>query len=501
MREFTPPQNPRLRLSNRMNPSHRRAVFRGLAIVIGLGPLLGLELALRAGGWSPQDGSLDPYAGFSDVRPLFTLNQTGDRFEIAAARQPFFRPESFAAVKSSNEFRIFCLGGSTVQGNPYAIETSFTTWLELSLQAADPTRPWEVVNCGGISYASYRLAPILQEVLGYEPNLIVLYMGHNEFLEDRTYAHLRRIPRPIRNVHGWLASLRVYELARATWLQVAGTGDPATPPLPVEVDTRLDHPGGLESYTRDDAWKQAVVEHYEHNLHVMLEAADRAGVPVIVCNPAFNLKDCPPFKSQNRDDLSASEHAAFDRLWNAVREHDAADLDGKIGLLQQALAIDDRHAGAHYLVAECLRAAGRYAEAREAYLRAKEEDVCPLRMLEPMCEVVQRVVAETGTPLVDVRQQFEAQSPGGMPGEELFLDHVHPTISGHQQIADWLLAEMQRQDWVEISPAQTSTWEATRRRLYEEHWATLDAPYFARGQERLEGLRRWAQGRGFAGAQ
>ena len=85
----------------------------------------------------------------------------------------------------------YCLGGSTVQGRPYAIETSFTTWLELNLRTADPRYQWEVVNCGGVSYASYRLVPILRELLAYEPDLFIICTGHNEFLEDRTYASVK----------------------------------------------------------------------------------------------------------------------------------------------------------------------------------------------------------------------------------------------------------------------------------------------------------------------
>ena len=107
------------------------------------------------------------------------------------ARQGFFRPESFASHKGSREFRIFCIGESTVQGNPWGIETAFSTWLELSLRAADPSREWQVVNAGGISYASYRLSPIVAEVLQYQPDLLILCVGQNEFLEDRTYAPLR----------------------------------------------------------------------------------------------------------------------------------------------------------------------------------------------------------------------------------------------------------------------------------------------------------------------
>ena len=137
----------------------RYVLFRVLAILLGLSAVLLLEGMLRLTDWGRVADVGDPFVGFSEVRPLFVLNEQGDRYEIPLSRQTFFQPESFAAKKAPHEFRIFCLGGSTVQGRPYSIETSFTSWLELSLQAADPSRAWEVVNCGGVSYASYRLLP------------------------------------------------------------------------------------------------------------------------------------------------------------------------------------------------------------------------------------------------------------------------------------------------------------------------------------------------------
>ena len=169
--------------------------FRVSAVLLGLLLLPVVELVLGLLGWGDPQQAYDPFVGFRSTRPLFVRNDEKSCYETAANRLKFFRPESFSASKSPTEFRVFCLGGSTVQGRPFKIETSFTTWLEISLQAADPSRQWQVVNCGGISYASYRLVPILREVLDYQPDLVVLYTGHNEFLEDRTYDHIKIIRR------------------------------------------------------------------------------------------------------------------------------------------------------------------------------------------------------------------------------------------------------------------------------------------------------------------
>ena len=167
------------------------------------------------------------------------MKESGE-YEVARSRWNFFRRDSFAAEKSDDEFRIFCLGGSTVQGRPFSIETSFPTFLEIALESADPSRQWEVVNCGGVSYASYRLVPIVREVLQYEPDLIIVYSGHNEFLEDRTYAQIKARPAAIAWIEHTVSRLRTFNLVRAAYSRAAGKKDAVsvneTPELPTEVD-------------------------------------------------------------------------------------------------------------------------------------------------------------------------------------------------------------------------------------------------------------------------
>src|SRR2546421_84393 len=53
----------------------KRILFRAAAVVLGLLPLLVGELALRGLGLGkPQDAN-DPFIGFSDIHPLFVLNE------------------------------------------------------------------------------------------------------------------------------------------------------------------------------------------------------------------------------------------------------------------------------------------------------------------------------------------------------------------------------------------------------------------------------------------
>ena len=451
-------------------------MFRLAAVLVGLLPLIIFELVLVFMGWQPVGGVADPYVGFSEIRPLFVQNQSQTKFEIAPNRIPLFQPDEFSVTKAKNEFRIFCVGGSTVQGRPFSIETAFSKWLELSLAVTDQSRDWKVVNCGGVSYASYRLAPIVDEILRYEPDLIVLYTGQNEFLEDREYASIRQTAPWIARTHERLSASRTYSFLRQ---QFVSTEKQSTEieRLPADVEARLDFKGGLTKYKQDDVWKQNVVTHFQHNLQRMIVAAQSQDVPIILMNPVCNLKDVAPFKSVT--DLSLSEE-------------DLSELKApeRILKLQSLLEENPRNAKLHFQLGQAHLLRGDVESARPHLLMAKEEDICPLRATEPIYDAIAEVQNKFAVPMVDVRAFFESQAPDGLPGHESLVDHVHPTIRGHQQIAGLLLEEMKRLGIVTgvIDGQQQAT-------LFERHLESLDFMYFERAKDRLNGLQRWAEGR------
>ena len=223
----------------------------------------------------------------------------------------------------------------------------------------------------------------------------------------------------------------------------------------------------------------------------MVALARSAGVPVLLINPIHNL-DIPPFKSRHGDGLDAGALRAFDALREAARDHFGDDMPGAIDLLRRAIAIDDRHAGVHYELAKCYQQAGRTDEARDEFIRAKEEDLCPLRILEPMSRAVLDIGRETGTPVIDQVALFSARSRGGILGGDWLIDHVHPTIAGHQAVAGDLLDDLTRRGLLRPVPG----WGEVRDRRVRAHLASLDDAYYLMGQKRLGNLRLWAEGRG-----
>lgn len=471
----------------------RWVFFRLGAVLVALLPVVLLEVGLRLAVPAPTTSLEDPYVSFSGMRKLFALDSSRRRFETAGERLDFFYPQSFPAEKAENAFRIFCLGGSTVQGRPYEVETSFTTWLKLNLDAAEPDREWEMVNCGGISYASYRLVPIMRELLDYEPDLFIVYTGHNEFLEDRTYGHIKKMPPWRLALHRKLMNLRIYSLAHSYFsgrtAKKASTADSSKTVLPTEVGARLDFEDGIKWYHRDDKWRQGVIAHFARNLDAMARIAQEAGVPIILANPVVNLGDCPPMKSE--PSVKGAEKQRADELRSQARQLTWDDVYGKLRPLEQAAAIDPRDAALLYVIGKCYEGIGRFDDAKKWFTKAKDEDICPLRILEPMREAVREVAVRYDAPLVDAQALIASRSETSITGAQLLADHVHPSIAGHKLIADAFLETMRNMGLVRPNEG----WQVERHKLWDKHLSSLDDLYYRKAEARLKRLQIWSRGR------
>lgn len=467
-------------------------LFRAGAVLCGLGLLALFELCCVLLDWGRPTDVDDPFVGFSAVHPLFVRAASPDHFETAPSRRDFFPKQMFAVEKPAREFRAFCLGGSTVRGRPFGVKTAFTRWLEVGLSAIEPGRRWRFVNCGGISYASYRLVPILEECLTHAPDLIVICTGHNEFLEDRTYGDLKRSSGFLDAAHRGVARLRTYGLLRRGYLALRGEPElPSPPVLAAEVQALLDFQGGLAAYERDSAWREGVIRHFAFNVRRMVARAKRAGVPVILVLPPSNLSDCPPFKSLPGATLPDADRAAW-RDARARLEEARGDVALMVSLLERLRDLDDAFAWTHYTLGKCYESQGRIARARRSFLAAREHDICPLRILAPMEDALRVIAKDTGVTLIDAHARLEASSTEPVLGDELLVDHIHPSpVRGHQLLTNAVLAELARRGIVRLSDSRLAQVTAA----YAAHAKTLDAMYYQRGRRALRGLRDWTQGR------
>jgi Flp pilus assembly protein TadD/lysophospholipase L1-like esterase len=413
--------------------------------------------------------------------------------ERAPDKAELFNMQRFPRDKADGTTRIFCVGGSTTYGRPYGDVTSFCGWLRAFLEVAQPERRWEVINAGGISYASYRVAVLMEELIDYDPDLFIIYTGHNEFLERRSYPQIIAMPRAVRGVGAVASRTRTWTALEGVVNTVrGGSGD-----RPDEVDTLganvvtlLDDAVGPSAYTRDDELRDKVLDHFRFNLDRMVKIARSSGAEVVMVTPASNLRDSGPFKSENRDDLNAAEQAeGLELTQKGAEAFQNGDLEGAAELLQRAAWIDGRHADLQFMLGRVLYALGRYDEARTAFEAARDEDVCPLRALGPVPGIVRQVAADHAVPVVDFAALADGVSEHGIPGNNLFLDHLHPTIDGNRLLALALMDPLVERGWLSPSP----TWgESEVQRVTEEVVGGLDANTHAVALTNLSKVIGWA---------
>jgi tetratricopeptide (TPR) repeat protein len=289
-----------------------------------------------------------------------------------------------------------------------------------------------------------------------------------------------------------LQSLATRRVDTGTNAIEAGNSLAQRPTLPAEVSALLNFDGGLAAYVRDDEHAAQVAAHFRSNLERMAMLTQSAGVPLLFILPPSNLGDCPPFKPVPTPDLTSEQQRDVASWLTAARNASRERLTDAITLCEQAVRQDPRNAFVWYELGQLQRAAGDFAAAETSFRRARDEDVCPLRMTSPLEQTMRDVAAEAGVPLIDAHALLAAASPNGIPGGSVLVDHVHPSFRGHEDIAiaiaEWMIESGSVQN-------AASGWQQRTRSECARVVQSLGDLYFLRGRRALESLREWAAGR------
>ena len=415
----------------------------------------------------------------------------------------WFNEQSFPRKKPSNTMRIFCLGGSTTYGHPYWDPTSYSRWLREYLPIVDPSRHFEVINAGGISYASYRVAGVMEELGQFEPDLFIVYSVHNEFLERRTYSSMFEQPPAALEMRSLLAKTRTWAAMehlvaghRSKWKRPSGLKSNAEMLSP-EVDEMLNHTIGPIDYHRDDDWQAKVLKHYEFNLSRMVKIAENSRAKIVFLTPVSNEKNCSPFKSEFDGGLVDDEEQ---RLRSLLKKASGQASDGNtekaVQLLETALQIDARCPETHFRLGQLQFSQEKFVEALKSFRRALNEDICPLRAVDTISEIIERVANRQNIPIVDFELRLRAlcltQHGHSIFGEEFFLDHVHPTIEVHQQLARWIIEDLQKHGIVNGKPIGDVAINQELEQVIAKVYSEIDSNAFGIALRNLAKVLHWA---------
>ena len=359
--------------------------------------LTGIECGLRIFGYGVD---LDHLFLQTTNGDYLYLNKNISRRYFTQSQATNGNVEFFRKKKQQNTFRIFVLGESAAMGFPYPNNISFQRMLKYQIQKENPDKDIEIINLALTAINSYTFYDFAQELVHFEPDAIFIYGGHNEYYGALGVASNNTLgsnPTMIR----W--GIRLRQLRLAQWLDALKNH---LRPQKEFSDNLMKYVVKEQVIPYGSALFQQGLEQFQNNMKLTFNLFKRHQIPVFLSTVGVNLKDLKPFKSIPTNDGCAN---------------DAYQQGHKQLLKKDSIA------------------------AYASFSRARDLDVLRFRAPKEINEIIQKFAKEyNNIYLVNSEEEFNRRSPGKIPGRELLLEHVHPTIEGHRVIAHCFLDALEQ---------------------------------------------------------
>lgn len=433
----------------------------------GLFALLLLEGGLRLAGFGAQyefvvSGSRPQDTGKVSLNSQYVAIHYFQHLPVDLSRlftdHPWYEDTEFHRAKQPGVYRIFMVGASTTRGFPYTNRNiSYSGLLQLILKDVLPTHRVEVVNAGYDALSSFGVLDLTSQIMEYQPDLIVVYAGHNEFIghfgvnSAINYGQNRNLIRLATS----LFQSRVYLAVERTALQLRSLNrDAPSRKSPVNLFRSM---LSERNMTWDESLHTVAETNYEANLRELVRRAKQRDIDVVLMTLVSNLRDFSPVRTAFSESVGAEERQ---QLTGELRRGKEALDHGRyteaVERFQQVTARDFHYADAHFGLGRAFDHLEQRERAKTHYLLAREYDRLHLRACLRFNRILEQIGKTEQVPVLDMVSEFETASPDGLVGEDLFLEHVHPNINGHLVMADHIARFLAKQAY--IAPREEWAW-------------------------------------------
>lgn len=395
----------------------RKWKMRVMAALLPLVLLLLLELVFRLAGLFPDTGQQLTPVGFAPGTNFFPEWDS---------RVTMPRPEE--------TLRVFVLGGSTTHG--YRVEKPFGMLLQEQLSRDG--REVEVINAGYPAYGSHRVLEIARRAVKFQPDLLVVYMGHNEFLEDVFYDPEGTVARWER-AGEWARQVRVVNGLR----QIVGT--PRTGVrnlLPAQFTGNMDFP-----LIHSDGETRLRLELLAEHVRGIVAAARSVKADVVFIPAAVNLL-WPPGDSLPGPGVDVTASRWVELQQRAEKQFELRQWQPLLETCRELEKLDDRYAQFQYWKGVALLGTGDVEAGRASLVLANRQDYRGDRINPDVAEAIAETAREAGGQVLRVERLFGSylvEDFGRLADGQArlwFLDHCHPSQEGHELIATAIAASL-----------------------------------------------------------
>ncbi len=366
-------------------------------------------------------------------------------FAQAGTTIPEPAEDTFEIKKQKNTKRIFCLGESTMAGFPFDFHATAPGFLRDRIQALLPQYNVEVINVGLSAISSFVVVDFMNELMDYEPDLFIVYVGHNEFYGAYGVGSAVAI-----KGGPWMTRLTLSLLKYKTFVLLrdvyAGTIKLFSSPAGEPKGTMMGQMAANKTIAIFHPLYDDAQEIYKENLTKLIEAARSNNVPILFSTLVSNWKDQAPFITTFAPTTTGMQKLEWQRL---VAEGDTAVVHQQPVLAAEkyraACTIDSLAAEGFFKLGNAFYSLLHFDESKQALLRAKDLDALRFRATEEFQQTLISTCNQFGVPIARLDSAFVHQSPHGIVGNELIMEHLHPNIEGYFLMGK-VFAEAIRQD-------------------------------------------------------
>jgi lysophospholipase L1-like esterase len=373
------------------------------------------------------------------VGGLATTEDSDASWRLPASLEDPNLPTQFPDPPNDRTIDIAVLGESSAEGVPFQKWLSVGKIVAWQLEKAIPARPvrLNVLARSGDTLQAQRRA---LANLVHRPEILIVYCGHNEFSSRLWWSRDRRYYLDA-GQPGWPEQLfdRVVDLSSVCGLirQNLERCRIALPPSRTDERNLIDVP----VYTRVEY--TALLTDFRDRLDAIVTYATNIGALSVLIMPPGNDTGYDPNRSLLPAATPKAERAAFARAFLEARDLEVRNPAASVEQYRLLVAAQPGFAETHYRLAQLLEQFGKWDEAYKHYIKARDLDGYPQRMLTAFQSIYRDVASRHDCILIDGQSYFHVIGHHGFLDDELFQDAMHPSFRGQIALAQAVVHALQ----------------------------------------------------------
>lgn len=352
------------------------------------------ELALRLFGYGTN---MNLFREYQLDDGFMTMNQNvSKKYFMNEADATVGQVDIFRKEKTPDTFRAFVLGASTSIGFPFTANGSFSRWLQYRLMNTFPEKEIEIINLSLTAVNSYTALDFTKQLIKYEPDVVLVYMGHNEYYGALGVGSTSKLGNNIKLVRFLinLRELRIVQLINNINQKINKNDEVSSSGENLMIEMAGDYNISLGS----DKYQMGI-EQFRSNMDDICRILSNKNIPTVISTIVSNEMSLEPFISDTTNNELSAEYY-FD------------------------LATENYNKG-------------NFKDAKDQFIEAKDLDMLRFRAPEEINQIIVDLSKKySSVYLADSKSMFEERSEHGILGNETIMDHLHPYLHGQALISD-----------------------------------------------------------------